>query len=59
MLTIGEFAVFALTMIAMYPVFKVDGWADNNLEPNWALSLIVIASTVGLIIAFFHKRREK
>ena len=59
MLTIGEFVIFAVFMILMYPVFKVDGWADQNLEPNWALSLIVVASTAGLIIAFYHKRREK
>ena len=60
MLTIGEFVIFAVTMIAMYPVLKVDGWADQTFgHPYWALSLIAIISTLGLVIAFFYERREK
>ena len=60
MLTIGQFISFAVFMIAMYPVFKVDGWADHKFgHPYWALSLIAIVSTVGLVIAFFYERREK
>ena len=48
MLTIGQFISFAVFMVAMYPVFKVGGWADHKFgHPYWALSLIAIVSTVG------------
>jgi hypothetical protein len=57
--TIGEFAIFAVFMIAMYPVSKVGGWADQTFGPYWALSLIVAVSAVGLAIAFLYERRQK
>jgi hypothetical protein len=57
--TVGEFAVFILIMIAMFPVLNVDGWADKTFGPYWPLCLIVIVSTVGLMIVFFHERRKE
>ncbi|MGE0853578.1 MAG: hypothetical protein AB7O44_28860 [Hyphomicrobiaceae bacterium] len=57
--TAVQFAIFALIMTMMYPVFKVGGWADHTFGPYWPLSLIVVISTVGLAIAFVHERRQK
>jgi hypothetical protein len=55
----GEFAVFVLIMIVMFPVFNVDGWADKTFGPYWPLCLIVVVSTVGLVIAYFYERRKE